>query len=131
MKFINKISKGMVVAVFVLVAAFGFAVLAGGDVFAAPTDDACKGLALTGADCDKKAAETSITGVIETVIDVLSYVVGVVSVIMIIIGGMRYILSSGDSSATASARNTVIYALVGLVVVIFAQALVAFVITNV
>jgi hypothetical protein len=57
-------------------------------------------------------------------------VVGVIAVIMIIIGGLKYVTSGGDSSAVGSAKNTIIYALVGLVVVALAQALVKFVLAK-
>ena len=47
---------------------------------------------------------------------------------MIIIGGFRYIISSGDSGQITSAKNTILYAIVGLVIVLFAQLIVRFVI---
>lgn len=74
--------------------------------------------------------ESDITSVITTVVDILSLIVGAVSVIMIIIGGLRYITSGGDSGNVASAKNTIIYAIVGLVIVLFAQIIVNFVITE-
>jgi hypothetical protein len=58
-------------------------------------------------------------------------VVGVVSVIMIIIGGFKYIISSGDSANVTSAKNTILYAIIGLVVVLLAQIIVRFVIARV
>lgn len=70
---------------------------------------------------------SDISNVIKTVINIMSAIGGIIAVIMIIIGGIRYITSSGDSNSTASARNTIIYALVGLVVVAFAQVIVQFV----
>lgn len=60
--------------------------------------------------------------------NLLIFVVGAVSVIMIIVGGLRYALAQGDSSAVNSAKNTVLYALVGVVVSFMAYALVNFVI---
>ncbi len=91
---------------------------------------ACDGVVLAGGSCDD-SGETGIRNVITTIIDVLSIIVGAISVIMIIIGGLRYVISSGDSSGTAAARNTIIYAIVGLVIVIFAQAIIAFVVGRV
>jgi hypothetical protein len=61
------------------------------------------------------------------IIDILSIVVGVVAVFMLIIAGIRFITSNGDSGNITSARNTIIYALVGLVVVALAQIIVQFV----
>lgn len=60
--------------------------------------------------------------------NILIFVVGAVSVIMVIVGGLRYTLAQGDSSAVNSAKNTVLYALVGVVVAFLSYALVNFVI---
>ena len=57
-------------------------------------------------------------------------IVGVVAVIMIIIGGLKYITSSGDSNNVSSAKNTILYAIIGLVVVVLAQVIVRFVVTK-
>lgn len=79
----------------------------------------------------KAAAEKSVNDIIATVINILSLVVGVVSVIMIIVGGLKYITSGGDSTAVSSAKNTILYAIVGLVVVVLAQVIVRFVLGRV
>ncbi len=73
------------------------------------------------------SGQATINGVIGSIISILSFVVGVASVIMVIIGGFRYITSNGDSSQISSAKNTIIYALIGLVVAVLARAIVAFV----
>ena len=72
-----------------------------------------------------------INSIIHTVINVFSLIVGVVSVIMIIVGGFRYITSGGESSAVSGAKNTIIYAIIGLVVVALAQFIVQFVLNKV
>ena len=77
--------------------------------------------------CTSPAGSPDISSIIKTVINILSIVVGVAAIIMIIIGGLRYVTSGGDASSTASAKNTIIYALVGLVVAVFAQFLVRYV----
>lgn len=64
------------------------------------------------------------------VINVFSLVVGVIAVIMIIVGGLRYITSGGDSSKVGGAKTTIIYALVGLVIVALAQLIVHFVLSQ-
>lgn len=51
------------------------------------------------------------------------FVAGIVCVIMIIIGGVRYVTSQGDSGGVQSAKNTVLYAVVGLVVILLAAAI--------
>lgn len=61
------------------------------------------------------------------VIQVVLGVLGGVAIIMIVLGGIRYTLSQGDSSALTSAKNTIIYAVVGLVVAILASGIVIFV----
>ena len=69
-------------------------------------------------------------GIFQTITNVLLFVIGAVSVVMLIIGGIRYTISQGDSSAVTSAKNTILYAVVGLVVAILAFAAVNFVITS-
>lgn len=69
-------------------------------------------------------------GLIKTVVNVLLWAVGILSVIMIIFSGFRYITSSGDASKTKSARSTLIYSVVGLIVAIMAWAIVNMVINR-
>lgn len=113
-------------------------------------EDVCDGLALTGAECDKElprlcaddnyrrqhleactTSEDEISALIKDILNILSIVVGVVSVVMVIVGGLKYILSGGDSTQTASAKNTILFAIVGLVIVAFSQIIVRFVLTSV
>lgn len=67
-------------------------------------------------------------GIFQTITNVLLFVIGAVSVVMLIIGGIRYTVSQGDSSAVQSAKNTILYAVIGLIVAIIAFAAVNFVI---
>ena len=67
-------------------------------------------------------------GLIQTVVNVLLWVVGALSVIMIIFSGIRYVTSAGDAAKTKAAQNSLIYAVVGLIVAIFAWAIVNMVI---
>ena len=64
------------------------------------------------------------------VINILSIVVGIVAVIMIIYGGFRYITSGGESGSVSSAKNTLIYAIVGLILVALAQVIVHWVLNT-
>lgn len=66
--------------------------------------------------------------VIKTVVNTLLFLLGVISVIMIIVSGIRYTTSSGDASAVTSAKNTLTYSIVGLIVAILAFAIVNYVI---
>lgn len=76
-------------------------------------------------------AENRVGDIIRTVINIISLIVGVIAVIMIIIGGLKYITSAGDSGNVTSAKNTILYALVGLVIVALAQIIVRFVLGKV
>lgn len=69
-------------------------------------------------------------GIFKTVTNVLLFIIGAVSVIMLIIGGIRYTVSAGDSSAVTAAKNTIMYAIIGIIVAILAFAVVNFVITS-
>ncbi len=70
------------------------------------------------------------TGIFTTITNVMLYAIGAISVIMVIIGGMRYVLSGGDSGNVATAKNTILYAIVGIIVALMAYAIVNFVISN-
>ena len=63
-------------------------------------------------------------GLIKTVVNILLWAVGILSVIMIIFSGFRYITSAGDAAKTKSAQSTLTYAVVGLIVAILAWAIV-------
>ena len=70
-------------------------------------------------------------GLIKKVVNLLLWAIGIVSVIMIIIGGIRYATSNGDSNNVTAAKNTIMYAVIGLVIAIFAYAIVNFVLTQI
>lgn len=67
-------------------------------------------------------------GIFKTVVNVMLFIIGAVAVIMLIIGGIRYTISGGDSNAVTGAKNTILYAIVGIIVAILAYAIVNFVI---
>lgn len=69
----------------------------------------------------------TVTGTLQQLTDVLIFLIGAIAVIMIIIGGLRYVTSSGDQSALASAKNTILYSVVGLIVAFMAYAIVRFI----
>ena len=69
-------------------------------------------------------------GIFRTITNVLLFLIGAISVIMLIIGGIRYTVSGGDSTAVTSAKNTILYAVVGIVVALLAYAVVNFVLTS-
>ncbi len=76
---------------------------------------------------NKDSGEGQVNGIIKTIVEVLLMAVGAISIIMIVIGGILFALSSGDAQKAAKARSTILYAVVGLIVSVFASAIVNFV----
>ena len=70
------------------------------------------------------------TPIFKTVTNVLLFIIGAVSVIMLILGGIRYTTSQGDKTAVEGAKNTILYSIIGIVVAILAYAAVNFVISS-
>lgn len=70
---------------------------------------------------------TGSDGIVNQVVNFILWAVGIIAVVMLIWGGIRYMTSGGDSNKLTSAKNTIIYAVIGLIVAIFAYAIVAFV----
>jgi hypothetical protein len=81
--------------------------------------------------CADPGGEDKVNTLIQQVINVLSAIVGIVAVIMIIVGGFRYITSGGSPDKVTSAKNTILYGIIGLIVVALAQIIVKFVIAKV
>ena len=101
-------------------------------VYAAVSADeqACKAIGGTYSGGDCETGGTSVSKVIDFAVNLLSVIVGIAAVIMIIIGGFKYVTSNGDSNNIASAKNTIIYAIVGLIVAALAQVIARFVLTS-
>ena len=74
------------------------------------------------------ANNANLLGIVQTVINTLLSIIGVLAVVMLILGGIRYTTSQGDAKAIESAKNTILYAIIGIVVAFAAWALVNFVI---
>lgn len=86
-----------------------------------------------GGSCSSTVSSTGLTGVgnlISEVITTFSWIVGGISVIMIIYGGFRYVTSGGNDASVSGAKNTIVYALIGLVIVALAQLIVHFVLSK-
>jgi uncharacterized membrane protein YuzA (DUF378 family) len=88
------------------------------DLTGGQTTDNCKG------------SEQSLSGRIGTIINIFSAIVGIAAVIMIIYAGFRYVTSAGSEGGVKTAKNAIIYAIIGLVVVALAQSIVHFVINK-
>lgn len=81
--------------------------------------------------CDECPSELfGDNGVFKQVTNVILYIVGIIAVIMLIIGGIKYVISGGDAKKVTDAKNTVLYAIIGLVIAFLAFAIVNFVIST-
>jgi len=69
-------------------------------------------------------------GIFQTVVNIFLFVIGAIAVIMLIYGGIRYTISGGDAKNVTAAKDTILYAIVGIVVAVLAYAIVNFVITG-
>lgn len=92
-------------------------------------NDVCAGIGLAGNGCGDSGAQVS--NALGVAVNLLSVIVGIVAVIMVIIAGLKFVTSSGDTNKVASAKNSLIYAIIGLVVVAASQMLVHFVFNQV
>lgn len=70
-----------------------------------------------------------LTVVIKNIVNVALYVLGALSVLMLIYGGFRYTTSGGKSESIVAAKNTILYAIIGVIVALLSYAIVNFVIT--
>lgn len=88
----------------------------------------------SGADCARGAEQPENLfgegGIFQVVTNILLFLIGAISVIMLIFGGIRYVVSGGDSTAVTAAKNTILYAIVGILIAFLAYAAVNFVITQ-
>ena len=131
---INKLRTGIIFVALscYVIGFFGVSVPAGAQANLKPK--VCGGAELSVANSTScpgaAAAEKNINTLIANIVNVLSIIVGIVAVIMIILGGFKYITSGGDSGSISSAKTTIIYAIVGLVIVTLAQVIVRFVLTK-
>jgi type IV secretion system pilin len=133
----NIIKKSLQALLIVPVLALGVSLVAG--VVDSPvalaqcTNDVSGGIA-GGAGCaqgeDQQSDLFGESGIFKTITNVLLFIIGAISVIMLIIGGIRYTTSNGDSGAVTTAKNTILYAVIGIIVALLAYALVNFVITS-
>lgn len=114
------------VAAIGIMAGIGLTALPATNVSAINVFDQCKNNS-SSAVC--KSTGDSLGKMIQTVINILLYILGAVAVVMIVIGGIRYTTSNGDSGAIKSAKDTILYAVIGLVVAILAYSIVNFVIS--
>lgn len=99
---------------------------------ATPADNktaVCEGIGLTGSGCGATGGP-SVDSTVKLAIGILSFIVGIAAVIMVMVGGFKYITSSGDSNNINSAKDTILYAIIGLVIAVLAQIIVRFVLNQ-
>jgi hypothetical protein len=98
------------------------------------TTDACQALSdlnsSQGCNSQKGGGGANVQSLIKTIVNILSLVVGAAAVIMIILSGMRFITSGGDAQKVSSAKSSLIYALIGLIIVALTQAIIHFTLDN-
>ena len=127
-----KLSSKAKIALMALVLAF----MGTGAVFVETYAYECPGggTAASAAECGIKAADPdegngeALDVTVKNIINGVLYVVGILAVVMVIIGGVQYTTSGGDQAAVTKAKNTILYGIVGLVIAILAYAIVNFVV---
>lgn len=119
--------KQLLVASFVMIVGFSFMLVFATQVGAVDIiGESCKGgVSSELCQADKENIETD--GTIKTIVDVLMFLLGVVAVISIIIGGIIYVTSNGDSSKLTQAKNIILYAVIGLIVALMSWGIVRFI----
>jgi len=121
----NKIAKAASAASSVAV------VMTSHAVFAAGISGANSTQASSGANAAAPTGSpTSLTGLFQTITNVIIYVVGAIAVIMLVVGGLQYVLSNGDSKRVEGAKNTILYSIIGIVVAVLGYAIVQFVFSS-
>lgn len=119
----NKI-KSSLLSLAIMVGVVGaVSVLTPSYVSAAPKDAIQQGVNASGG-----AGEVALGDRLKLIVNILLYLLGAIAVIMIVIGGIRYTTSNGDSSSITGAKNTILYAVVGLIIAMLAYAIVNFVV---
>lgn len=131
---VQKISRFLAIAIIQLGLLSGFVFASTQPVYAAllegSKEQACAGTQLTPAgNCE--GGTVKIEGVIRVALNLLSLAAGIAAVIMLIIAGIRYATSGGDSGGVSGAKNTIIYAIIGIAIVAMSQLIVRFVIARI
>ena len=129
MKKIKLILSSMALAISVATGVASLAAVPAGAV--TPEQSACEGSGGTWAGGACTQGTRTLPGTIKSVGNILIFLTGAISVVMIIIGGVRYALSGGDQGTITSAKNTILYAVVGVIVAVAAYAVVNFVLSNI
>jgi hypothetical protein len=115
----------------VIVSGFGALAVSPAHVIAATAkDQVCAGVGTVTGSGGCTSSGSDFGSVVKLVLNIFSSFVGLVAVVMFMWGGFKYITSGGESGKVTSAKNTLIYAVIGVVIVVFAQTIVQFVVTK-
>lgn len=123
-----KLQLATLLATFGLVAGLSFASVA--PVSAINVFDSCSSGSAKDSPVCKEANTDSINNPIQSIIGLLLFAIGTISVVMIIVGGIRYVISNGEAAKIKTAKDTILYAVVGLVVSMLAYVIVNFVVNQ-
>ncbi len=98
-----------------------------------PFGSSCSGAAANSAVCSTAApsSKSPIRDIIVTATNIVAVVAGVAAIIVILVSGFRFITSSGNSSNVEGARNTLMYAVIGLVVIVAARTIVVYAVSHI
>ena len=127
----NKLKSILISTLMVAVMVFGVSIIyqtGNTEIVGAINSEITSGMNATSAGT---STPTDANVVIKNVTNIMFFIIGAVSVIMLIYGGIRYTTSGGNANSVTAAKNTVIYSIVGLVISILAYAIVNFVVTNI
>lgn len=91
-----------------------------------PIQSACSSSGSASSLCEDSEGN-SVESVVQIIVNVLLFIIGLISVIMIIVGGLRYATSGGNASSVSAAKNTILYAVIGLAIALFSFAIVSWV----
>ncbi|MBQ3309964.1 hypothetical protein IJG73_00780 [Candidatus Saccharibacteria bacterium] len=84
----------------------------------------------TAVECNVEETDRDVWDISQTIINVIIAVLGIVAVIVIVLGGVNFVMSQGDPAKTKKAKDTILYGIIGLVVALLAYAIVNFVLAS-
>ena len=124
----NKLKSILISTLMVAVMVFGVSIIyqtGNTEIAGAINSEITSGMNATSAGT---STPTDVNVVIKNVTNIMFFIIGAVSVIMLIYGGIRYTTSGGNANNVTAAKNTIMYSIVGLIIAILAFAVVNFVV---
>ena len=94
---------------------------------------ACEGVQVDGStgDCENGDSGTALSNLIKVALRLFQIIVGIIALFMIIMAGLSYITSGGESNKTKTAKDRILYSAIGLTVVALAEVIIRFVLDRV